>query len=84
MSNLDITALLKEICDWYQHDVVFDNSAVTCISECGEVFAFDTINQALLGWVPTLEASNKDLEEKGQDCLWTLEEINFIKESVSC
>lgn len=80
MNELNTKNLLKEICDWYQHDVKFcKDGSVICVSECGEEFSFDNVVLALKDWLPTLEQSNLSNAENNRLNVWETEELDFIR-----
>lgn len=78
------TELLYEICQAYNYELKIINNQVLCIIEGGKEddennYTYNTIEDALIGWLDTLIESEINYIENNADITWE-PEIEYIKE----
>lgn len=81
--GFDLERLLRDICNFYNYEVVIrDNGYVVCDGGAeGYVFPYSSINKALKGFLNTMLESNKtnEIEGLGKYYTWSEECINIIQ-----
>lgn len=65
--------MLDEVADWYGFLEIRDGKYV--INNYLKEFVYDTVDEALIDWLPTLIGSNEDID----NTMW-VKEIEFIKQ----
>lgn len=76
--------LLNEICEIYGYELKKKGNQILCIIEGGnedeeETYKYSSIEEGLVDWLDTLEESERNYIENGDNITWA-SEINHIKE----
>lgn len=71
--------LLREICDVYNYEIIYDDEYVTLITEDDVLEGYENIDLALISWLDTLIESEIEYRKDNVDITW-IEEINYIKD----
>lgn len=73
--NLNI---LLQVCDYTGYEVGFENNEIVCKDTYGskKILKYNNIEDALIGWLPTMEEQQEGLEEEVD--MWS-KEISYVK-----
>lgn len=74
--------LLKEICDMYGYYLQIKDNKIFCIIdgadiEDEETYTYNSFEEGLIDWLPTLEESEKEYRKNNEDITWA-DEISYI------
>lgn len=72
---MDKEMLIEKIADWYGYLEKINGKYI--INNYQKEFVYNTVEEALIDWLPTLEGSNRDDDET----MW-VKEIEFIKQLI--
>lgn len=70
--------LLREICDVYGYEIIYDDEHVTLITDEDILEGYENIDLALISWLDTLIESELEYRKDNVDATW-IEEIDYIK-----